>query len=144
MSDKEVFVVNYEEDGIQVFDSETLVRKPSIPVPNLVKAWDITFSKNILFVGETSGLIHAVPLKSLKIFTWSVNERLTLSTMNSGNILVTCYSSNKLIEYTTTGQVVRWIPLQHGITNPLHAIQINVDRFLVCHGGKVTTSYLLG
>ena len=137
MSDEEIFVVSHTENEIQVFDSETLMRKSSILVPNLVKAWDITLSKNILFVGETAGMIHRVPLNSLETFTWSVDSPLTLSTLNSGNILVTCFLSNKLIEYTTTGQLVREIPLQPGITNPRHAIQINNDRFLVCHCGEL-------
>ena len=60
-----------------------------------------------------------------------------MSTMKSGNILATCYDSNKLVEYTTTCQLVREIPLQHGITNPTHAVQLDYDRFLVCHEGSL-------
>ena len=41
------------------------------------------------------------------------------------------------MEYTTTGQLVREIPLPQDITNPLHAIQMDNDRFLVSHVGSL-------
>ena len=57
--------------------------------------------------------------------SWSVgDEQLHLSSLKSGNILVTCYYTNELIEYTTTGQLVRKIPLQQDIKNLRHAIQM--------------------
>ena len=78
--------------------------------------------------------------------SWAVGTslQLSLSTMKSGNILVTCYSPAKLLEYTTTGQLVREIPLQQVITNPYHAIQMDNDRFLVCHISSLCRVCLIG
>ena len=84
--------------------------------------------------------VHRVPLNSSDpMNSWSVgiSSQMSLSTLKSGNILVTCYSPAKLMEYTTTGQLVREIPLQQDITYPLHAIQMNNDRFLVSHVGNL-------
>ena len=124
---------------VQVFDYDTFNHLRNISVPALKAAWDITFSGNILFVADSSPCqIHIVPLNSSEpMNSWSVGGgQLQLSILKSGNILVTCYLLNKLIEYTTTGQLVREILLQQDITNPTHAIQMDKDRFFVSHFGN--------
>ena len=135
--DEEIFIVQQNKPSeVQVFDYRTFKHLRNISVPALQAAWDITYSGNILFVAEhSSGLIHRVPLNSSEpINSWSVgDEKLRLSTLKSDNILVTCCHTSKLIEYTTTGQLVREIPLQQDITNLRHAIQMDDDQFLVCH-----------
>ena len=140
ISDKEIFIIQTgKPTEVQVFDYNTFKHIRNIPVP-MQSPWDMTFSGNILFVAECgSGLIHRVPLNSSEpISSLSVSgSQLALSTLKSGSILVTCYSPAKLMEYTTTGQLVREIPLQQDITNPLHAIQMDNDRFLVCHVGSL-------
>ena len=121
-----------------MFDLNTFKHLRNLFVPTLKAAWDITLSANILFVADNSpGLLHRVPLYSLKpMKSWFVGDgQLQLSTLKSGNILVTCYYMSKLIEYTTTGHLVRDINLQQGITNPTHAIQMD-DWFLVCQIGN--------
>ena len=137
ISDKEIFIVQSNAPKVvQVFDSGTFKHLRNLSVTALKAAWDITFGGNILFIAERwSGQIHRVPLDSSEpINSWSLEiGQLQLSTLKSGNILVTCYSTNKLIEYTTTGQLVREIPLQQDITCPRHAIQMDNDRFLVSH-----------
>ena len=142
ISDEEIFIVQYNKPvEVQVFDYDTFKHIRSISVPTMKKPWDITFSGNILFVAEhASGLIHRVPLNSSEpMSNWSVGTRsqLSLSTLKSGSILLTCYSPAKLLEYTTTGQLVREIPLQQDITNPYHAIQTDNDQFLVSHVGSL-------
>ena len=129
---------------IHVFDCDTLEPLRVIPVPALKNLWDITFSENILFVATYApGVIHRIPLQSSQSVngnSWSVG--VTQSTLSSvyvemGNILVSCYRLNKLMEYKTTCQLVREIPLQQDITNPTHAVQLDNDRFLVCHVGNL-------
>ena len=114
-------------------ESRSLIKKYSLS--------NIMSIGNILFVAEqTSGMIHRVPLNSSDpMNSWSVgtSSQITLSTSKSGSILVACYSPAKLMEYTTTGQLVREIPLQQDITYPLHAIQMDNDRFLVSHIGSL-------
>ena len=138
--DKEIFIVQHDKVEIQVFDYDTFKRIRNISVPTMKCPRDITFSGNILFVLEYAlGLIHRVPLNSSEpMNSWSVGgSQLTLSTSKSGNILVTGCSLNKLMEYTTTGQLVREIPLQQDITYPYHAIQMDNDQFLVSHVGSL-------
>ena len=146
ISDKEIFIVQHGKVEIQVFDYYTFKHIRNISVPTMKNPRDITFSGNILFVGEFSaGMVHRVPLNlSEPMKSWSVgtSSELSLSTLKSGNILVTCYSLAKLKEYTTTGQLVREIPLQQDITNLYHAIQMDNDRFLVSHGGSLNRVWL--
>ena len=80
-------------------------------------------------------MIHRIDLKSSKpMNNWHVVTcQSTLSTLKSGNLLVTCPTKHKLIEFTPTGQLVREIFLRPGITYPTHAIPMDNDRFLVCH-----------
>ena len=122
-----------------MFDYDTCIHLRNLSDPALENPSDITLSGNILFVAEpSSGLIHRVPLNSTEpTRSWTVgNKQLQLSTLKSGNILVMSKNTNKLIEYTTTGQLVRDINLPQGITYPTHAIQMDNDRFLVCHVGN--------
>ena len=66
--------------------------------------------------------------------SWSVDgSNLSLSTMKSNNILVTSSSKSEIMEYTTSGTVVRTVPLPQSMINPYHAIQVDNDRFLVSH-----------
>ena len=140
VSEKEIFVVCQSRSEVKVFDCDTYKFRRTIPVPGLKDPWDISFCENALFVGESaSKLIHRIPLNSTEsMSSWSViGSWLSLSTTKSNNILVTCQSRNKLMEFTTTGTLVREIPLQDGITQPVHAIQMDNDRFLVCHTGSL-------
>ena len=138
VSDTEIFLIAQFERQIKVFDGETLHHTRSIPAPELSCPWDICFSQNILFIGEYSAkLVHSIPLNPDRSKSkWSVDsEMLSLSTTSAGNILVTGYSTNRLQEYTTTGQLVREILLQD-VNNPCHSVQISgKDQFLVSHTG---------
>ena len=148
IADKEIFIVQYGKPvEVQVFDYDTFKHIRQISVPTMKIPWDITFSGNILFVAEyVSGMVHRVPLNSSEpMSNWYVgtSSQLSLSTLKSGHILVTGYSLTKLMEYTTTGQLVREIPLQQSITYPLHAIQMDNDRFLVSHVGSLNRVCLI-
>ena len=126
-----------------MFDYGTFEHLRRITVLAMQRPWDITFSENILFVAEySSGLIHRIPLKSIDSTTnWSVGcEKLTLSAVKTGNILVTSRSKGTLVEYTTTGQRLREIhlPQKEMFGNPLHAIHMDNDRFLVSHGRQIS------
>ena len=147
--DREIFIVQFNKPvEVQVFDYDTFKHVRKISVPTMKSPWDITISGNILFVAEyASGMVHRVPLNSSEpMNNWSVgtSSQMSLSTLKSGSILVTCYSLAKLMEYTTTGQLVREIPLQQGITNPWHAIQMDNDQFLVSDVGSLHRVCLIG
>jgi len=89
---------------------------------------------------------------------WSVpgNPR-GLSVTPRGNLLVTCWEPNKLVELSVdSGKCVREIALQSDIECPRHSVQLTTGQFVVSHGvsdsglhrvcvvgddGKVTRSY---
>jgi hypothetical protein len=63
---------------------------------------------------------------------WKVDsEWLKLSITKNGNLLVACWDLKKLIEYTSTGIMVREIVLQADSSDPHHAIQLDNDQFVV-------------
>ena len=91
---------------------------------------------------------------------WSVPDRpCGLSVTPSCNLLVICWSPNKLLELSAdSGQCVREIALQSGIDWPRHAVQLTTGQYVVClrqdgwfrsvdrvcivdDGGGVTRSY---
>ena len=138
--EKEIFVIRQTSSIIEVYDCDTFKCLRNMSATVLKDPFDITYSRNALFVGtEASKLIHRIPLKSTEsMSSWSVNHTwLSLSTMKSSNILVTSYSTNKLMEFTTAGTLMREITLQRGIKNPTHAIQMENDQFLVSHIGRL-------
>ena len=113
-SEKEIFVIRQSSSEIKVFDCDTFKFVRNISATGLRDPCDITYSENALFVGESaSKLIHRIPLNSAEsMSSWSVDyEWFSLSTMKSSNILVTSSSTFELMEYTTTGTLVREIPL---------------------------------
>ena len=136
VSEKEVFVICGSSSEIKVFDCETFTHLRNISTTEMREPSDITFSENILFIGEeTRKRIHRIPLNSIEsTSSWAVNSwGISLSTMPSSNILVTCSATSKLLEYTTAGVLVREIILRPGMKYPTHAIQLDHDKFLVSH-----------
>jgi len=67
---------------------------------------------------------------------WPVGDEPSgLSVNKEHNVLVTCSVVRKIKEFTTGGRLVRQLTLPDNVTNPLHAIQLINDQFVVCHGG---------
>ena len=74
-----------------------------------------------------------------------------LSVTPGGNLLVTCWQPNKLLELSAdNGQCVREITLQSDTQYPRHGVQLTTGQYVVCHGhrvcivdddGRVTRSY---
>jgi len=102
--------------------------------------------------------IHRYELARRATSKWSVpGAPRGLSVTLSGNLLVTCWGPNKLVELSVdSGECVREIALQSDIEYPRHSVQLTTGQFVVCHGvsdsdfhrvcvvgddGKVTRSY---
>ena len=102
--------------------------------------------------------IRRYDLASSAISKWSVpGKPHGLSVTPSGNLLVTCFKPNKLVELSAdSGQCVRNMPMPSDIRCPWHGIELTTGEFVVCHGdmysgiqgvcivggdGKVTHSY---
>ena len=101
--------------------------------------------------------IHRYDLARSITSKWIVDARpYSLSVTPSGNLLVTCYEPNKLLELSAdNGQCVREIALQSDIQYLSHGVQLTTGQNVVCHGfmddlnrvcivdddGRVTRSY---
>ena len=64
-----------------------------------------------------------------------------MSINKKGNVVVSCWDLHKIIEYTPTGSCVREIrvnAIDETIAGLQHAIQLDDDRFVICH---ITTTH---
>ena len=77
----------------------------------LVNAFDIVAHANVLYVSEyRDKLIHRIQLSDETSSKWSVNGGwLRMSINEKGNVVVSCFDLNKIIEYTPTGSCLREI-----------------------------------
>jgi DNA-binding beta-propeller fold protein YncE len=69
-----------------------------------------------------------------QVFKWRVegdSKPVGLSINTACNLLVSCRDDNKLLEYTSSGSLVREIRLE-SMMRPWHAIQLTSDQFVVC------------
>ena len=137
-SNDELYVVTSESPDIDVYDIDTFAHRRKIRVKGLVCGWDIVAHANVLYVGEWNAkLIHRIQLSDETSSHWSVNgEYLRMSINKKGNIVVSCYDINKIVEYTPTGSCVREIQvdaIDGTINGLLHAIQLDDGRFVICH-----------
>ena len=121
-----------------MYDIDTLAHRRKIKVGGLVDGWDIVAHANVLYISEHEDkLIHRIQLSDGTSSHWSVDSGcLTMSINKKGNIVVCCFYLHKIIEYTRTGSCVREIQV-NAIDGTIfefpHAIQVDDDRFLICH-----------
>jgi DNA-binding beta-propeller fold protein YncE len=59
------------------------------------------------------------------------------------NVLIACYESMKIQEYTTVGSLVREVRLGDGC-NPFHAIQLPSGQLIVSHNGTLHRVIVVG
>jgi sugar lactone lactonase YvrE len=91
---------------------------------------------NCLYVSDCwNATVYKIELTGdNQVFKWRVEggSRPTGLSINTAcNLLVSCYFDNKLLEYTSSGSLVREIRLE-SMMSPLHAIQLTSDQFVVC------------
>ena len=135
-----LYIVLSDSPDLDVYDIETLARRPKLTVDKLVIGFDIVAHANVLYVSEYEAkLIHRIQLAddTCSCTRWYVNgQRLRMSINKNGNILVSCDDLDKIIEYTTIGTRVREITvnaIEKTIKGLQHAIQLDYDLFLICH-----------
>ena len=121
-----------------MYDIDTLAHRRKIRVEGMVGGQDIVAHANVLYVSELSAkLIHRIQLSDETSSHWSVYSKwLRMSINKKGNIVVSCDDPNKIIEYTPTGSRVRAIQvnaIDRTIRGLKHAIQLDDDRFVICH-----------
>ena len=138
-----LYIVVSESPDMDVYDVDTLARRPKLTVDELVNGWDIVAHANVLYISErTAKLIHRIQLSddTNSCARWFVNsQRMRMSINKKGNVLVSCFDLYKIIEYTTIGTRVREITvnaIENTIKGLHHAIQLDDDRFLICHSSQ--------
>ena len=133
-----VYVVRLMTSDIEIYDSSTMTLQRHLPVSKLVQPLDMASSvkHTCLYVADGRDCcVHRVALNGTKQ-QWSIGEWPdSLSTTPHGhNVVVTCRQARKLKEYTTSGYLIREILLNEDVYQPLHALQLPGEQFVVCHG----------
>ena len=132
-NDKLYLLVPYSSD-IRVYNAEPFAYERTITVRGMKDPYDIVADRNILYVSEYEAkLIHRIQLPDENMSNWTVDGKwLRLSIAKNGNVIVAY--SHKILEYTSFGISVREIVNAH-LIKLHHAIQMDGDKFLVCHAG---------
>jgi hypothetical protein len=142
----ELFVLRRGCRYVDVYDATTFDHRRIQHVPDFVPdasgdlGGGLLAASSIhecLFVGDPAGKsVHRVELDgSNRVSSWSVDGRLRGLHVNSEhNVLTTCSSPNKLVEFSPSGTVLREIRLSADITSPYHAVQLSNNQFFVSHG----------
>ena len=143
-SGNSLFVTICNSSKVHVFDADTFIPQPDIPVAGLSNPWDMAATDEMLYVSDTRVEIFCIRLLGRQVISWPVIARLpvTLSVNKNGNVIASTSATNELAEYTPDGVLQRTIALQGDVINPGRAIQIETtswgnhgDEFLVCHTG---------
>jgi len=134
--DDDVFVAHYSSQEVEVYDAGTFTLQRHITVQGLSHCTGMTSCarNRCLYLSSCDiNSVHRVELSGGNaVKTWSVVSRpYGLSVNIAHNLVVACYSANKLQEYTTHGSLVRDICLQAGVTSPWHAIQLSTGDYVV-------------
>jgi hypothetical protein len=127
---------------------KSTIRRPSrhyenISVPGLSQSYGGLAScavNNCLYVSSYhQSTVYRVELSSTNgVRNWKVNMPWGLDVTKVNNVLVCCYSDFKLQEYTTHGSLMREVNLKSsGISNPLFAIALNNNQFVVSSNHQV-------
>ena len=133
-----VYVIVNQSNEVQVFNSSTYAPEPSISVLGLSNPYDIAGSENVLHIGSRDGKVFRIELRDKSITSWSVGSgggSVSLSVNKHGHVTATNHMTNKLYEYTSTGELRREIALRDGVVNPWRAVHMDGDQFLVCQAG---------
>jgi hypothetical protein len=140
--DSRLFVLHSpSQQQIQVYDTKTFKQQPALQVKHLSDdtSWCGLTScgtNNCVYVSDTGkNTVYKVELSgNNQVFSWRVDgEPYGLSINTACNLLVACCLAYKIVEYTTSGSLVREICLKSNDVQlwPLHAIQLTSDLFVV-------------
>ena len=133
------------EQHIEVYETTTFKLQQTLNVTGLSDGVgnDLTSCvvNNCLYVSDYFyATVYKIELTGdNQVFKWRVegnSKPFGLSINTACNLLVSCFNDNKLLEYTSSGSLVREIRLE-SMMNLMHAIQLASDQFVVCTLGDV-------
>jgi len=133
----DVFVMHCLSNQVEVYDANTFTLQRIISVPALGCSWGLAACAHhrCLYVSDCArNSVHRTELSgSDAVKQWSVaSGSRGLSVNKAHNVVVACcYRMNKIQEYTTHGTLVREIPLQSGVNDPWHAVQLSTGDYVV-------------
>jgi DNA-binding beta-propeller fold protein YncE len=140
--DSRLCVLRYpSRQQIQVYDTKTFKQQRALQVKDLsddTRASGLTscVTNNCVYVSDPDkNTVYKVELSgNNQVFSWRVDGRpLGLSINTACNLLVACSLANKIVEYTTSGSLVREICLKSNDVEfrSYHVIQLTSDKFVV-------------
>ena len=135
---RQLFLVFSHSPDVGVYSGDTFLHQRDMFVIGLTEPFDIVANDNALFVSEyKNGFIHRLEMPDGPSTKWRVDGKwLKMSVSRAGNILVACGDPSKIMEYTSTGVRVRTTSLDESMNGLGQAIQLENDRFLICHANK--------
>jgi len=148
----EMFVVRYGGINIQVYkhnsDDVTIQRYLNITSSTRTfRSLAACEFNQCLYVSEqNNALIHKVsPVTNTTVKQWSVGgQPFGVSVNSAHNVLVACYTTHKVQEFTTDGALVQEINLQPDVTHPAHVVQLRGDEFGITHHGSAHRYCVVG
>jgi len=138
-----VFVVRHGVRHVDVYDAPTLNLQCKLRLPSPATGDNyglaVCHFNNQIYVSDFAGRwVHTIGVKGNKMRRcWSVGRGpYGVSVIANRDVLVTCSESRRIEEYTSLGELVRFIPLAPNISNPVHCTQMTSGHFCVTAGDK--------
>ena len=137
--DDEIFVLRLKErDQVEVYNAITYRLQRYLTVMNFSKFTDMTSCKHYhcLYISNVVvECVHRLDTQGAAT-RWPVNDvPAGLSVNAAHNVIVTCYYSKKIKEFSSHGDLLRELTLPDDVITPHHTIQSRSGQFIVCHGG---------
>jgi len=138
-----MFVARYKSPNIEVYkrnaDDVKIQRNVIVAGAMSFRGLAACEFNQCLYASAQNNRIHKVSpvANSMERIIWLLSADLPsgVTVNNAHNLLVACYCSRKVQEYTTDGAMVREINLHPDITNPTHVVQLPGGEFgVISHG----------
>lgn len=142
-----MYVTDEHCHSIEGYDSITFKFNSRDSVKGLLDPRDIKGTKrDCLYIFDLKSayqpyeiFVYDLNLKEIKK-RWSTGDNYgSLSVTHEGNAILTVHNKNKLLEYTSDGQLLREITLSSTISNPLHSLKLTSGHLVVSYGQKSGT-----
>jgi len=136
--DEELYIVRDVTPFVDVYSAVTFAPIRRLRLDGLRKPADVISSQynGSLYVSDTTGYVYSLQPEGQILIRWQVDGEPNglFVYASNGHVLVTCYDSRMLKEFTPEGVLQRTVRLQQDMANPSHTLALDADRFVVCHG----------
>lgn len=145
--DAELFMIRHFSKAIEVYDSESLSFIRSWNLKEFFRPFDIASSNRYKYIyvldkkypGEASEILSVDPNGRLRN-KWSIGEHIwgRLSVTDESHVILSLIHTNRLIEYSPDGQLIREIQLSSdaGLDRLWRSIKLTDRHFVVFRGDE--------